>query len=380
MRCVTRWLLASLIGVAVTGFQGSVRAQDSHPGPDRTTTERTDGATGADHARRGRRARDAGRWVEAQAAYKAAFEATDPASGTEKGRAENAGELGLCELALHKYRDAAEHLAWSLEHRGALRLPLQLRFEEGQRRAAPYVATLYLSVNPPDAQVLLDGKAIDRPTRTYRLFLEPGQHMVKALSTGYESAFQSFDIVAGKMAAISMQLPRVAAPAASAKEDEKKKESARATLDAAGAPAPGRLLTPNPWASWQGALRISGIALTTATLSVGAMFMVRASALDGDLTERREGLIAEINAKPWTCTLVPPPAGCAELHRLRDDRNRFAIAGTATVVAGTVLGGLTAASFFTDLSFLGGKPAPARERPQVSWMVTPQQVGVRGEW
>ena len=51
-----------------------------------------------DHVRRGQRARAAGQWSEAHAAYKAAFEAADPASSTERERAEIAGELGLCEL------------------------------------------------------------------------------------------------------------------------------------------------------------------------------------------------------------------------------------------------------------------------------------------
>ena len=86
-----------------------------------------------DHVRRGRRARNTGQWTEAYAAYKAALEAADPASSTERVRAELAGELGLCELALRKYRDAAEHLAFSLEQRTALPLALQLRFEKGER-------------------------------------------------------------------------------------------------------------------------------------------------------------------------------------------------------------------------------------------------------
>ncbi|WP_437297007.1 hypothetical protein [Sorangium sp. So ce426] len=58
-----------------------------------------------DHVRHGQRARAAGQWTEAHAAYEAAFEAADPESTTERERAEIAGELGLCEVALGKYRD-----------------------------------------------------------------------------------------------------------------------------------------------------------------------------------------------------------------------------------------------------------------------------------
>lgn len=144
-----------------------------------------------DHVRRGQRARAAGDWTAAHAAYKAALEAADPASSTERERAELAGELGLCELALRKYRDAAEHLAFSLEQRAALPVTLQRRFEDGQRKAIPHVAKLSLAVDPPDAEVIIDGKAIGPVARVYTLFFEPGLHTVRARAPGREDAFQS---------------------------------------------------------------------------------------------------------------------------------------------------------------------------------------------
>jgi hypothetical protein len=110
--------------------------------------------------------------------------------------------------------------------------------------------------------------------------------------------------------------------------------------------------------------------------------MIRAEALEGDLSERRAGLLAEVHGSSGTCRVATPPAGCAELHRLRSDRDRFAALGTTAMVAGGILGAVTAASLVVDASFLRLKQAPAMERPQVSLMATPQAAGllVQGVW
>ncbi len=47
-----------------------------------------------------------------------------------------------------------------------------------------------LSVDPPDAEVFVDGKAVGRVARVYTLFVEPGLHMVRARAPGREDAFQ----------------------------------------------------------------------------------------------------------------------------------------------------------------------------------------------
>ncbi|XXX77296.1 tetratricopeptide repeat protein [Sorangium sp. So ce134] len=114
-----------MLGVA-TATTHPVRAEDRNPAP-----APSDGSIVKDHLRRARSAQAKGRWTEAHAAYKAAFEAIDSTSVTERESAEIAGELGLCELKLRKFRDAAEHLAWSLERRKALSPEQQKRFADG---------------------------------------------------------------------------------------------------------------------------------------------------------------------------------------------------------------------------------------------------------
>jgi hypothetical protein len=328
-----------------------------------------------DHVRRGRRARDRGKWAEAYAAYKAAFEAADPASSTERERAELAGELGLCELALRKYRDAAEHLAFSLEQRTALPLALQLRFEKGEREATRHVATLLLSVDPSDAQVLVDGKRVGRVARTYKLFLEPGQRMVRAFAPGRQDGFHEFGAVAGTAYNVRMPLPRLAVSLAPeiAPGSPKETSTTRSSSPVVRAPAP------SPWASWPGTLRIAGIATTTATLSVGAVFMIRASTLDGDASEQRAGLTRGRPSSSSMCWQASQRSSCGDLRRLLDERNISDGLGTALLITGGVLGAATAASFFTDFSFLGFSPAQERDRIHISPVATGRETGVRIE-
>ncbi|WP_437681649.1 hypothetical protein [Sorangium sp. So ce131] len=276
---------------------------------------------------------------------------------------------------LRRYRDAAEHLAWSLEQREALPVALQLRFEDGLRKATAQVATLLLATDPPDAEVLVDGKSVGRTARTHKLFFEAGQHMVRARAAGREESLQMFTAMPGQEHEMLMQLPR----------------SSGSTKDAAAAAPKGahkalsstlavRSQAPSPWASWPGTLRIAGIAVTTATVSVGSLLMVRASRLDGDLSELRDGLNRDPTTSSSMCWQAPQRSACAELLRLRDERNLSGVAGTALVIAGGVIGAATAASFFTDFSFLGH--TPAQERIHVSPVATGHGMGVNigGLW
>ncbi|WP_437732692.1 hypothetical protein [Sorangium sp. So ce1335] len=364
MRFVAQSLwICLMLGVAI-GTTHPVRAEDRNPVP-----ARSDGSIVKDHLRRARRARASGKWTEAHAAYKAAFEAIDSTSVTEIESAEVAGELGLCELKLRKFRDAAEHLAWSLERRKALSPEQQKRFADGLATAVQFVATLYLSVDPPDAEVLIDGKPLGRPRRTYTLFFEPGKHMVRARAPGREEGSQTLDAQAATEPTMTIQLPRTVVSSA--------KEGAPAVPTTASASPALRPQAPGQPASWPTTLRIAGIAVTTATLSAGSLLMIRATSLDGDLSERRDGLNGGAAASGSRCWQAADRPACADLLRLRDERNLSAGVGTAMLIAGGVIGAATAASFFTDFSFLG--LTPAEDRIHASPVATEREIGVKVE-
>ncbi|XXY48586.1 PEGA domain-containing protein [Sorangium sp. So ce269] len=387
MRHIAHSLSILLALGAATGFTKSASADDvppkaqqasrSLPAPATSPPKArpSDSSSVKDHVRRGQRARNAGRWIEAHAAYKAAFEAANPTTSTERERAEIAGELGLCEVALHRYRDAAEHLAKSLEQRETLPEGLERRFEAGQRDAAKRVATLVLAVDPPDAEVLIDGERIGRTARTYTLFFEPGNHMVRARAPGHAGGFQSFLAVAGAEHGITMELPLAAAGSAKEAAPVSPKETPKALRSSPAV----RGRPPSPWTSWPGTLRTAGIGLTLATGSLGAVFMVRARNADGDLHERNARLDAA-GVSQGACRETPKPSWCSELTALRRERDLFAGLGTAMVVTSGVVGAATLASFFTDFSFLQAEPTKARLALVPT--VTPAQAGIvaYGAW
>ncbi|WP_437876599.1 PEGA domain-containing protein [Sorangium sp. So ce513] len=372
MRRVAQSLgICLMLGIAI-GFAPPIRAEDRAPAP-----ARSDGSALKEHLRSAKRARAQGRWTEATGAYKAALEAADAASATVRERAEIAGELGLCELALREYRDAAEHLAWSLEqgleHHDALSHAQYERFSKGLRKAEAFVGTLIVAVDPPDAEVIVDGTPLGRTARAHRLFLKPGQRTVRLLATGRAEALHVIQAVAGARHEISTELPRAAASSA--------KETTPATPTPVSAAPAARAEVPRPLSSssWPGALRIAGIGLTTASASFGVLFMVHARGADGDLAELN-GKLDELGVTSWACREPSPPATCSELSRLRRQRDQFAALGTGLVVASGVLAAATIASFFTDFGL--GQAEPRRDNVALSPMAAPGQIGLvaHGAW
>ncbi|WP_437313114.1 PEGA domain-containing protein [Sorangium sp. So ce385] len=350
---------------ASTGLASAADAEGQH-----STPAPAAGSAVKDLVGRARKARKLGKWNEAYDAYKAAFDAAEAVPSAIGERAELAGELGLCAFALRKYREAAEHLAWSLEQGHALTDEVRIRFEVGQAKAAFYLLRVLLSVDPPDAEVFINGKSIGRTARTYKLFLDPGRHMVRARAPGREDALHVVSASAGSEIEIAMQLPRL--PVSSAKE-------APAAPEAASASPAARPQASSPWASWPGTLRIAGIGSTVATGTLGAAFMVRASTTDGDLDERNKRLDAA-GVSPGVCREPPKPATCSELTRLRRERDLFAGLGTAMVVTSGLVGAATLASFFTDFSFL--RTEPTKHQLALTPTVTPAQLGLvaYGAW
>ncbi|WP_437981247.1 PEGA domain-containing protein [Sorangium sp. So ce117] len=355
------------LGVVVA-LEGVASAQDAHglAGPQETSTAE-------DLLRRARQARDARRWAEAEAAYEAALKAADVAWTTDAARAEIAAELGLCELALGSYRDAADHLAQSLRHRGVLRSPLAERAEEGLLKAESRVVTLYLGVSPPDAEVFVDGRALGRRAPTYELFLEPGQHTVRARLDGHSEAVGAFDGQAGKASSLTLKLPR--APERSAQE--------RGALTAAGA-GPARPAAPSPPPAARRALpltelRIGGAALVTAALAAGTVFLLRADVIDGNLAER-DVVLRQRGWTSTTCFGPNAPSACAEIRKEATERGRFATLGNVALAAGAVFGIATAASFLVEGWLLDGTPARAGVHVVPSATGTQAGLVLRGVW
>ncbi|AUX46643.1 hypothetical protein SOCE26_081490 [Sorangium cellulosum] len=313
-------------------------ADDPYADADTRAATRVAGAL-----RRARQARDAGRLVSAEVAYEEALKAAEAAWTTDTERAAIAGELGLCELALQRHREAAGHLAQSLEHPGALSPWIHRRVQEGLQSAGKRVATFYVTTNPPGAEVFLDGEALGHIEPVHEVFLDPGDHTARARLEGHADAVRSFSAEAGQSHALVLKLRR--APEPVAKAPEAAPPPARPAAPAPPAPSPLPLAE----------LRLGGVALTTATAAAGVVLLLRAAVLRDDLAERDVAL----RRQGWDSSVCQGANGsptCAELRGLREERNRLGALGAAALVTSGVFATATVAWFLTDPSPAGGEP------------------------
>jgi tetratricopeptide (TPR) repeat protein len=92
-----------------------------------------------------------------------------------------AAELGQVEFATHRFREAAEHLQWSLDHFPPVESEKVLRATRALfEQAKQVVAQLRISSKPEGVSILVDGKVAGTTPMPAPVFVEPGQHQVEA--------------------------------------------------------------------------------------------------------------------------------------------------------------------------------------------------------
>lgn len=118
-----------------------------------------------------------------------------------------AANLGSCEYELGKYRDAAEHLAFSLRGQPA-NTPLEERryFAERQANAVKRVATLNIEVtNAGAADVFIDDKLVGNAPLTDAVYVEPGVHFIHGRNK-IASGHERIDVKQGESRTVSLTL------------------------------------------------------------------------------------------------------------------------------------------------------------------------------
>lgn len=126
--------------------------------------------------------------------------------------------LGEAELKLGRYRAAAEHLsAFLAAAPPTLSTAARTRGEEMLAEARSHVGTVALTVNVPDAEVLVDGESVGRAPMKSKLFVDPGLREFEARGAGGVKAKTLLGIAPG--AEVTVQLepkpqgsPRIGLP------------------------------------------------------------------------------------------------------------------------------------------------------------------------
>jgi tetratricopeptide (TPR) repeat protein len=142
------------------------------------------------------------RWPEAEAMFRQAW--------GMKHSYDIGGNLGVAELALGKYREAAEHLLFGLksfpangkpEHRDLIRDSL------AQARAE--VATLTVEVSVKGATVFVDGRELGVSPLVDETFVDPGKRTIEAKLPGYTSSPTNVDVGKGTAQKVTLVLSAV---------------------------------------------------------------------------------------------------------------------------------------------------------------------------
>lgn len=271
--------------------------------------------------REGNRAFAAG---DARAAYQAYREAWSLRKSFDI-----ACNLGRTEAELSLSRDAAEHLDYCIRtypasSREDLRQAYQ-RFQELFAEVRARVAALRLETKPQGAEVSVDGVTYGTTPREADVFVDPGQHRVRAELVGFRPEERVVDVAAGATLAVGFSLLREqGVPAA-----------AVAPAAAAHSATPERRT-----ASVRTTVVLSGAAVTLVGLGLGTGFFLDARAKNDRVNSL--GFVLRENVGPLACSSASPPSDCAALadavHDEQRARDRADVAFTAAgIVAGATI-------------------------------------------
>jgi hypothetical protein len=238
--------------------------------------------------------------------------------------------LGRTEAELQLSRDAAEHLDYCLKtypasSRDELR-EANKRFRELFAEVRAKVAALRIETRPPGAEIAVDGASYGTTPLSGDVFVDPGQHRVRAELQGFDGEERAIEVTAGASLTVSFLLGR----------------SHDATPGHAPSPAlpvPASLPAQPPErraATVRSTVVISGAALTLIGLGVGTGFY-----LDARATSDRVGRIGralELGRGRSACSQSSPPPDCEnladEVEHERSARQGAGIAYTASALLG----------------------------------------------
>ncbi|XYH97336.1 hypothetical protein ACMHYB_57860 [Sorangium sp. So ce1128] len=197
-----KWRARTGFGLVLLGMGMAAPARAEGPAPSAAQAAQEQGASERADAlvKQGNALANKDRWAEAEPLFQEAFRL--------KQSYDIAGNLGLAESALGRWRQAAAHLRFALdgfpangkpEHRKLLELSFQ--------RARAEVGALAVDVDTAGAAVLVDGEPAGFAPLGREVFVEPGAHTVEARLAGREGATLRVEVPKGGSATAELRLP-----------------------------------------------------------------------------------------------------------------------------------------------------------------------------
>jgi hypothetical protein len=217
-----------------------------------------------------------------------------------------AGFLGQVELELHRYRDAAEHIAFSIQHWPPREnLDTLANVKAGLEQARREVATITLEVEPRTAEIIVDGRSLGRATDlSPQIFLEPGRHTIEAKLESHTDAVRTIEPPRGSDLIVELVLG-AATGQASLPASEPKGVGHRRSLESPQPASDAFDATP----AWV----LGGVGL--AGFAAGVGFTLKANAAQDDI----DRLFAAVGE--GGCGTAAAPPQCVELREAAESKD-----------------------------------------------------------
>jgi hypothetical protein len=277
-------------------------------------------------------------------------------------RADVAAALADVEMKLGRYRDAAEHWDYYLQSERADHAEAAARLDE----CRAHVALVRVELDPPGAQLEVDGARRPTGIRGGNIWLEPGTHAILARDEGRASWPQTVEVSAGQTldVRLAVEQPAVA--------------SLGATPTPTASTVPRPLLPPVRRDTSRSGVRprtlvlIGGTTLTVAGTALGVWSLIQRSNADRNreqaLHELHEQFPESIGKNNFCSPRPDLPPKCLEIFAKSDEANRqgnWAIGGFVAAGAFGVATALTYAVWPSTEKQAGGRAlvvAPLAER------------------
>ncbi|WP_437837500.1 PEGA domain-containing protein [Sorangium sp. So ce1153] len=271
----------------------------------------------------GVKAANASKWSDAHVSFLAAWRL--------KEHYQIASNLGVAELKLGKYREAAEHLTWYLREAPASKVEQRRRAEQSLKEALAKVAQVTVEVEPAGADVTVDGAAVGKAPLRMPVFLNPGEHEVGARLDGHVPEKRGVTAKAGATATVSLRLvAQAAAPAEQAGN---------------GQIAPRMPANPGDTSGPSKPLLYTGIALTGVAAGLGAVFGI--VSLNKESQAEDLHVVLENKDGPSACANGQNAAQCGELWSARKDAWTYTKAAWGCFGGAAAIGAATLIYYWT---------------------------------
>ncbi|WP_437735857.1 PEGA domain-containing protein [Sorangium sp. So ce1335] len=301
----------------------------------------------------GVKAANAGRWRDAHVSFLAAWRL--------KEHYQIASNLGVAELKLGKYREAAKHLAWYLQEAPATKVEQRRRAEGSLKEALAKVASVTVEVEPAGAEVTVDGAPVGKAPLKLPVFLDPGEHEIAARLDGHVPEKRAVTAKAGETATVSLRLAaRTAGPAVQMGN---------------GPIAPGTTTPPRDTSGPSKPVLYTGMALAGVAAGVGVVFGIVSMNKESDADALHVEL--EREGGEYACDALERADRCARLRDLRVDAWNYTKAAWGSFGGAAVIGAATFIYYWT-----ASPPSDAAARVQVIPQLADKSGGVvvTGTW